>query len=114
MNNPKKTDFQQPPEKIDLQQPPEKIDLQQPPKKSKGFFGWFQGDKSQISSIRIGIWGTTGSGKTIYLARLCELLSAGGKFTWLDYVNFYQQEESLEFNLVVTKQKNSLKNYQTI
>jgi hypothetical protein len=71
MNNPKKTD---------LQQPPEKTDLQQPPKKSKGFFGWFQGDKSQISSIRIGIWGTTGSGKTIYLARLCELLSAGGKF----------------------------------
>ncbi|WP_027405002.1 hypothetical protein [Aphanizomenon flos-aquae] len=62
MNNPKKTDFQQPPEK------------------SKGIFGWFQGDKPQISSIRIGMWGTVSSGKTIYLARLCELLSEGGKF----------------------------------
>lgn len=59
---------------------PQKANFQQPPEKNKGLFGFFQADKSQISSIRIGIWGTVSSGKTIYLVRLCELLTRSGKF----------------------------------
>ena len=123
MNNPKKTDLQQPPEKTDLQQLPEKTDLQQPsektdlqqpsektdfqqtPKKSKGFFGWFQGDKSQISSIRIGIWGSQNSGKTIYLVRLCQLLSEGGKFR----VEFGSDETAKFLENLVKKMNNGTK-----
>ena len=47
---------------------------QQPPEKTNGFFSIFSPKKPQQTSIRIGIWGTVGVGKTIYLARLYDLL----------------------------------------
>jgi hypothetical protein len=47
---------------------------QQPPEKTNGFFSLFSSKKRQQSSIRIGIWGTVSSGKTIYLVRLFEQL----------------------------------------
>jgi len=47
---------------------------QQPPEKTNKFFSIFSPKKPQQTSIRIGIWGTYGVGKTIYLARLYDLL----------------------------------------
>jgi predicted ATPase len=43
---------------------------QQPPEKTNGFFSIFSPKKPQQTSIRIGIWGTVGVGKTIYLANV--------------------------------------------
>jgi GTPase SAR1 family protein len=53
---------------------PQSKNNQQPLEKTNKFLSIFSPKKPQQSSIRIGIWGTTGAGKTIYLARLYDLL----------------------------------------
>lgn len=62
--------------------PPQPNNVQQPPEKKNGFFlSFFNSNKPQLSSIRIGIWGTVSAGKTIYLVRLYEHLLKSGN--WL-------------------------------
>ena len=55
---------------------------QQPPEKTNGFFSIFSSKKPQQPSIRIGIWGTVNAGKTIYLARLYDLLKESKNYNF--------------------------------